>query len=130
MAAINFFTGGNPDTANIFIVSSNLSSLTDGGSMYVDNLSFEYEAGIGDMANTVETKIFPNPASDQLSFNFAEEVNAEMSLFSNDGQLIYQDNVKGKELSIDVSTYAAGTYYFSLIENNKKISSGQFLISR
>jgi len=127
---INFSTTDNPDTANVYVLSSNLYDQADGGSMLVDNLSFEYEAGIGDHTNSVETRIFPNPAGDQLNFSFAEEVNAEISLFSNDGQLIYEENVKGKEVSIDVSTFATGTYYYSLIENSKKISSGQFLISR
>ena len=123
-------TVSNPDTMNIIVVSSNIAAPVNGGHMFIDNLAFEYPAGIADIGNIVETNIFPNPASNNITFRFGEELNAELNVYSNDGQLIFNAVINGEELSIDVSNYASGTYYFSLIEKNKKISSGQFLISR
>ena len=119
-----------PDTMNIIVISSNITLPINGGHMFIDNLAFEYPAGIADIGNTVETNLFPNPASNNITFRFGEDLNAELNVYGSDGQLMLRAAVKGEELSIDVSNYVSGTYYFALIEENKKISSGQFLISR
>jgi len=127
---IQFGVSDNPDTMNIYAVSTNIAAPAVGGATYFDNLSFEYEAGISDLGNTVQTSIFPNPASDNIKFRFEQELNAELNIYSTDGQVIYTGDVSGSELSLDVSNYASGTYYFALYKGNKKVSSGQFLISR
>jgi len=127
---ITFNTTDDPDTMNIIAVSSNMAFPKAGGSMYIDKLAFEYEAGIGDVEETVKTSIFPNPAHDQLSFSFEKEINADLKVFSNDGQLIQSERISGENHQIDVSGMASGTYYYGLFENNRKISSGQFVISR
>jgi hypothetical protein len=127
---INYTSEDAPDSLNVFVVSSNMLNLQAGSIMYVDNLSFEYVAGIGDLEHSVQTSIFPNPASNMVSFSFGEELSGSLNIYSNDGQLVYSQTVKGKEHSVDVSTYAAGTYYFSVLEGNKKVSSGQLVISR
>lgn len=127
---IQFGVSDNPDTINIYALSSNIMAPAAGGVTYLDNLSFEYEAGIADLGNTVETSIFPNPASDNITFRFEEELDARLNIYSTDGQMVYKGEVSGSETSLDVSSYANGTYYFAVYEENKKVSSGQFLISR
>ena len=127
---ISFFNDNDPDTMNIIVVSSNMFSPNKDSYMFIDNLAFEYEAGIDDFENIVETSVFPNPANDKLSFAFGEEVNANLNIYSNDGQQTYSGIVSGTDHTIDVSDLAAGIYYFSVFEKNKKISSGQFVISR
>jgi hypothetical protein len=127
---IYFSTEENPDSMNINVVSSNIFNPQPNNKMYVDNLSFEYEAGINDIRNIVETSIYPNPASDNITFSFEKELNAVINVYSNEGQLVYSGKADGNEVSIDVSSYISGTYYFALIEGSKKISSGQFIISR
>jgi len=127
---IEYFGAVDPDTMNLHVISSNMLDLKEGSYMLVDNLAFEYEAGINDYEEIVETSVFPNPASDRLSFTFAKEVNAELKVFSNDGQAVYTSSVRGAGHQIDVSNLAAGTYYYNLFEKSKTISSGQFVISR
>jgi len=127
---ITFNTTEDPDTMNIIVVSSNMAMPQPGGSMYIDNLAFEYEAGIGDIEENVATSIYPNPVQNQLSFSFEKEITADLKVFNNDGQLVHSESIRGSEHQIDVSGMASGTYYYSLVEKNKKISSGQFVISR
>jgi hypothetical protein len=127
---ITFFNDHDPDTMNMHVVSSNMISPNAGSYMYIDNLSFEYEAGIEDVENTVETSIFPNPVTDRLSFSFEKEIQADLKIFSNDGQLVYTGKVNGNGYQADLGGLATGTYYYSLFDKSKKISSGQFVISR
>jgi hypothetical protein len=120
----------NPDTMNLFVVSSNMINPTAGSLMYIDKLEFVDDLGIEENANLVNASVFPNPATDYLNFTFDKEVNGELKLFSNEGQLIYSVSVKGVDQKIDLSTFATGTYYYGLFEKDKKLSSGQFVISR
>ena len=94
------------------------------------DLAFEYEAGIGDVEESIASSVFPNPANESLSFVFDEEVEAELRIFNNNGQLVQQITVSGKELHTDVSDLTAGNYYYGLFDKNRKIGSGQFVISR
>lgn len=119
-----------PDTMNLHVISSNMLNLQEGSLMYVDNLSFEYEAGIGEFDQGVQTSVFPNPASENITFSLEEEVNAELSVFNNEGQRVYSATINGNTHKADVSQLAVGSYFFSLVENNVKISSGQFMISK
>ena len=127
---ISFFNDHDPDTMNIIVVSSNMFSPNKDSYMFIDNFAFEYEAGIDDLENIVETNIFPNPANDKMSFTFGKKINASLNIYSNDGQQVYSSVVSGTDQTIDVSNFAVGTYYFGVFEKNKKISSGQFVISR
>ena len=127
---IYFFVADDPDTMNINVVSSNMIMPNKDSQMYIDNLSFEYEAGISEPAEMLETSVFPNPANDKLSFSFERELNGDMKIFSNDGQLIYNSVINGATYQINVSDFASGNYYFAIFEKGIKISSGQFVISR
>ncbi len=127
---IEFNTEDNPDTMNIIAVSSNIALPKTGGSMYFDNLAFEYEAGIGDVEENVASSVFPNPANEVLSFIFDKNVEAELRIFSSTGQLVQQSSVSGTQFQADVSGLVQGNYYYGLFEKSRKISSGQFVISR
>jgi hypothetical protein len=127
---ITFNTDDDPDTMNIIALSSNILAPQAGGSMYLDHLAFEYEAGIGDAEESIVSSVFPNPANENLSFSFSEKVEAELRIFNNTGQVVYQSTVSGNEFRADVSGFTSGNYYYGLFDKNKKISSGQFVISR
>lgn len=127
---ITFFVELEPDTMNLHVVSSNMLNPNKDSYMFVDALAFEYEAGIGDIENTVSAKIYPNPANDKISFTFEKEVKAELKIFNNEGQTVLNTTIAGTEQQIDVSKLSVGTYFYGLFEKNKKISSGQFVISR
>ena len=54
--------------------------------MFIDNLAFEYPAGIADIGNTVETNIFPNPApkshNPKIDFFIENRGKIKVSLFN------------------------------------------------
>jgi hypothetical protein len=127
---IEFWGTEDPDTMNLHVVSSNMLDLKLGSIIYVDDLAFEYEASINEVNNKVEASVFPNPASEYITFSLEENINAELSVFNNEGQLIYSASVNGNTLKVDVSQFSAGTYFYSFVENSERISSGQFMISK
>ena len=119
-----------PDTMNVNVVSSNMINPNKDSYMYIDNLRFEYEAGIGEGAELVETKLFPNPANDNLSFGFGKEVNATLNIYSNEGRIVHSEKISGTETLINVSELATGNYFYNVVERNRQISAGKFMINR
>ncbi|MFT6678042.1 MAG: hypothetical protein ACJAZG_000708 [Granulosicoccus sp.] len=74
--------------------------------------------------------MFPNPVSDQLNFNFTEEVkdNAVINVIDAKGSIVYSEVANGTALrnafSIDMSSFSAGLYSVSVtIDNKQTISS-------
>jgi len=127
---INYYSDDTPDTMNIVVVSSNMIQPNKDSKMYIDNLAFDYSFGIGETNPDLATSVFPNPANNELSMSFDRELDASLSIFSNEGQVLYTARVRGNEHHIDVSDFASGTYYFAIFEKNRKTGSGQFIISR
>lgn len=127
---IEFSGTEDPDTMNLHVISSNMQNLQLGSVIYVDDLAFEYEAGVNEINNEVESSVFPNPASENITFSLVENVNAELSIFNNEGRLVYSTTVNGNTHKIDVSLFSAGTYIYSFVEKNRRVSSGQFMISK
>jgi hypothetical protein len=127
---INWLNDHTPDTMNLFVVSSNMMNPTAGSLMYIDKLEFVDDLGIEENETLISASVYPNPATEYLSFSFDKDVEGELKLFNNEGQLLYSVNVKGVEEKIDVSSFAIGTYYYSLFDKERKLTSGQFVISR
>ena len=127
---LEFFVPEDPDTMNLHVVSTDMLNLKIGSVIYVDNLAFEYDNSVGEISGNIEASIFPNPASEKVTFSFGEEVKAELNVFNNEGQKVYSASINGKTHTADVSHLAAGSYFFNLIDDNQRVSSGQFMISK
>lgn len=127
---INFFTEDAPDSMNINIVSSNMIVPNKDSYMFIDNLSFEYPAGIHEQDFLVETSVFPNPATDKVSFSFEKDIRAEIQIFNNEGQIVYTTFVDGNKQEADLSQLSSGTYFYTVLEGNKKLNSGKIILNK
>lgn len=127
---INWFNDHNPDTMNLFIVSSNIINPADGSIMYIDKLEFVNNLGIEEPVSVINTSVYPNPATDLLTFSFDKKINGELKLFNTEGQVVFSTPINANEQKVDVRTLAPGTYYYGLFEKEKKLASGQLVISR
>ncbi|MFT4660025.1 MAG: hypothetical protein ACI8XB_000281 [Patiriisocius sp.] len=86
--------------------------------------------GVPEIAFARFISMFPNPVSDQLNFNFTEEVkdNAVINVIDAKGSIVYSEVANGTALrnafSIDMSSFSAGLYSVSVtIDNKQTISS-------
>lgn len=68
--------------------------------------------------NTIDLKIFPNPAKDILQLK-ANKLISEVSIFTIDGKLLRTVYTKGFETTIDISTLDTGSYYLKSTIDNK-----------
>jgi len=59
-----------------------------------------------------EITVFPNPASEKINLTFSESfLGEQVEVFSFKGEIVYSGKVTQTNLSVDCSTYAAGSYF-------------------
>lgn len=122
---------GTPDTMNVIISSSaSLMQPWPDSKLFVDALSLEYPAGIEhELTPEVNVSVYPNPASAYVNFSIPEKLNdGKLLLFNVKGELIAETGFESTQKTLNVSDFAAGTYHFYLTENNRRVSSGSFMI--
>jgi uncharacterized Ntn-hydrolase superfamily protein len=84
--------------------------------------------GVGVEENEVQTKVFPNPAEDKITFQNIFEISS-IAIFNALGEEVFsQKNIGKPNLAIDVSRFAPGFYTFKINSPNKKQSSGNFIV--
>ena len=69
--------------------------------------------------------LFPNPAATHVTFTFNGNTvdQAEVSILSLDGKVVYQNRFFGNQGTIDVSTLARSTYFVRIKANDKETTS-------
>ncbi|MFH0758426.1 MAG: SusF/SusE family outer membrane protein [Bacteroidota bacterium] len=67
-----------------------------------------------------EYAVFPNPVSDQLNIHFGRETVALITLYSATGKVIYQEEKKGMQTSIDLGGFkTSGMLLLKISEDNR-----------
>jgi hypothetical protein len=69
--------------------------------------------GINDISLASGVKLYPNPASDQLTIEMESRFNT-VEITNTLGQVVYKANLTEKTKVIDVTGYSAGMYYVKL----------------
>lgn len=80
------------------------SNYTQGGSDCTTPLM-----GIENILEDISINLFPNPANKELNISSEKIINS-IEIYNSLGQKIYQENIKSKEKSIDISSISKGVY--------------------
>ncbi len=77
-------------------------------------------------------KVFPNPASSQLTIAFSDIISndAVIEIYGNIGNLVMSETLHAGNYTkaIDVSKLNAGLYFYNINLNGTKVSSGKLTI--
>jgi hypothetical protein len=79
--------------------------------------------------NIVETKVFPNPASNLLTFEFDKIITGELVLMNQLGQIVAKSSIDGQSnIQLNISNLPTGVYLYHSINNSGELlSSGKIL---
>jgi hypothetical protein len=85
--------------------------------------------GISEHATRVNMfKIYPNPASQQVTLRADEDMQATYSLVNTLGQEVMNGLLEGRELTITTSDLTNGIYFLSLRTNNQLVQQNKLII--
>jgi hypothetical protein len=80
---------------------------------------------------TVNMKLSPNPASQYLKIETGRSIeNGYFEVYDAQAKIVHQFSMSGNFKQIGISDLSAGTYYYKLIENNKLLNSGTFIVTK
>lgn len=91
--------------------------------------------GVAELNHLDGVSIYPVPSTDKITFHFDQPVNSEMVLTITDisGKIIEVKNLphaaKDSSYTVDMSAYAAGTYFYSLLAGDKT-GNGKLIITK
>lgn len=120
-----------PDTMNLVVISSaSYNNMTAGTSFTLDDMSLELSSGIAyDLFPDIRVSVYPNPAAENLSFDFGEQIHeGELVIYNSNGSKVSTHTVTNNIETLNVSKLSQGVYYYHLLKSNKRLSSGSFVI--
>lgn len=80
-------------------------------------------------ANLINTTLYPNPSSNEVTINFNENnINYNFRLFNSYGQSIIEKMITENNYSFSVTDLPNGIYYYQ-ISNNNKSKSGKLIVN-
>ena len=137
---INYTSEATPDSVIVIVASSANYDFTSietlmkcngqiGSTIYIDELAFEYGDGVKELLlSNTHVNVYPNPACEQLNIQFEQDVDGEVIVYDNNGKQMLNQQVNGKQFSIDINTLATGHYFLNIVNNDQKIiASKQFV---
>jgi hypothetical protein len=71
--------------------------------------------------NGIDFSYFPNPTNGKVSIVSKNEIN-EVSVYSISGQLLIENKLNDLNTSVDISSFATGTYFFKLKFGEKEVN--------
>jgi hypothetical protein len=121
-----------PDTAIVIFSSSEFFDPKIGSALTIDDAEFfGGTVGIQDLSGRKKAvAVFPNPASDFISFNVQDEFIDFIDIYSLEGKFIERINMNYRtEIQHNASSYSSGLYLYNCIKNDKVIESGKFCVN-
>lgn len=118
----------SPNALQIVFTSSG-GQATVGSELLIDDVSYSiFPAGVGNVNNNAKFVVSPNPASTKLQLQSEDKV--RFIMYSVTGQQVLSADVNGSTI-VDVSSLAAGTYYYAAINaNGEMVKHSSMVIDR
>jgi|GEM_PF-873797 len=120
----NYSLPDTPDTLDIKIMAGNVGPggvIMPGNEFFVDDLSFTFPVGINETnIDNSSLNIFPNPASDKVTINSADKINA-IEIYNMLGENVYtQTNLSTSASNeIGLSNFQKGIYFVKIYQSEK-----------
>lgn len=123
--------GTNTATPNALqiVFTSSGGQATVGSELFIDDVSYSiFPASVGNVNNNTKFVVAPNPASTKLQLQSEDKV--RFIMYSVTGQQVLSVDVNGSTI-VDVSSLAAGTYYYAAINaNGEMVKNSSIVIAK
>lgn len=124
---IEYDTIANPDTMQVYALSSAQEIMTPGTVLYVDDVAIDYITGEDDQEPTTGVRIYHDRASQRLlifyEFDAPEEVGAQ--LYSMSGIRVKQapgESIRSGRQTIDIGNLSEGIYILQVRHGDKQFT--------
>ncbi|HTB32315.1 MAG TPA: T9SS type A sorting domain-containing protein [Bacteroidia bacterium] len=121
----NYLSSGNPDTVILFASSSSLhhGKAHPGSTLRLDDFTWgSASSGTPEIfANNENISVYPNPATNSVTFSFAGNKPRMVNLFDIMGNKVKSILITNSITSINIENLADGFYFYQVIDNSNTI---------
>ncbi len=121
------FTGNNipgPFVSTAADGSLTMKFFSDGGVVapgYVAEIECENLLSNNSFESNIDFTYSPNPTNGLISINSKIRID-EISIYNLEGRLLYKNEVLTRDAKVDMTSFAAGTYFYKLKFNDKEVN--------
>ncbi len=131
---IIYYTSEAPDTAVVMLLASARSSEEvkgiPGNILTIDELSFDNSNGINEAIADNPLLVYPNPATDKITFGGLKNPNSELLIYDISGKEVFKTSINAEDLMVDTKSFTAGIYHYNIITDSGNKRSGKFIITK
>jgi hypothetical protein len=131
-APLTYFMPDVPDTAFVYLSSSNGSIFFPGSVLTVDDISFVTPVGTEEISgmNSFNVTAYPNPASGNINIKLLSPGAVIISIYDITGRIIYSADSHGNSsVNIDLNYWNSGFYsYIISTKDGSKKAKGKFCV--
>lgn len=132
-ANLIYYSNELPDSAVIGFAASKTPLLARlNSTLYVDDVIFTGWVGINQYDKNADlVKIFPNPASDNVSILSSIEASDNIQVSDVTGKIVGTYKIRNCEVNINTGAFAAGIYIYEIRNNtDRMLCKGKFSVVR
>lgn len=129
-APVTYTSTDDPTVLQIIMLSSNPTGPVVGSLAKFDDLDYQMSpVGVNEQ-EIANISTYPNPATDQVTFNLGSIETANLEMFNVVGEKIHSETLSTANRTIDMSAFAKGTYVWRISElNGTPLKSGKLLLT-
>jgi hypothetical protein len=119
-----------PDTCIILCSATDDVFLHAGSTLWVDDLSFSGWVGLDETpAQREEVAVFPNPATDNVTFTVNNDNASRVQIYDMTGRMISDEMFTGRRVQLSTEELASGMYTYTIVDaNNETMNRGKFSV--
>ncbi|MDP2387019.1 MAG: T9SS type A sorting domain-containing protein [Bacteroidota bacterium] len=104
---------------------------TSDGNVDVTWLITTPQVGLNEFSKVADTRVFPNPASDNLFIKLEKSTSVSVEIYDLQGKLVQQLETKGAVAQVNVSKLEKGLYVYKVTANDGSFATqGKFVVTR
>jgi hypothetical protein len=102
------------------IIYSYTDPLTGCSGTAIDSIYVVLHVGLNEPAITDGSRLFPNPAQDEVTIDFNDRTSGQLLIHDGSGRVVLSLDVKATPLRVDISALPAGAYLLTLDQHGEK----------
>lgn len=114
-----------------------IQSMNNFGRMTIDNIqSGEYVLGMWDEEHAainennsdLNINIYPNPAKNEINIDLKKEIQGQLTITNQLGQIVKKHKIDGNEMKLDITNIPSGIYHVNIIDKKGKLITSEKIV--
>lgn len=129
---LNLNNGGEMNTAGDTLIAENKVFHNADYPSYIELPVNDMSIGLKKTTEEVQFKLYPNPAQNQLHFEYNHQLsgNETLIIYNMKGEQVFKTRIATHSQTINIQTLNDGLYFYNFINDANEISFGKIIVVR